>query len=72
LATKAYAGAKEGWQYEMTIARAQAAAKAYDKAAEWQQKAVDAAPKQLKPQLQAALDEYKAKGAAAPGAAEKH
>jgi hypothetical protein len=62
LATRVYAlQGNEGWQYENILARAHAANKAYDKAVEFETKAIAGAPKQVKPQLEKILEEYKKK-----------
>jgi thiol-disulfide isomerase/thioredoxin len=65
LATSAYENnGKEGWQYEMLLARAYAANKQFDKAVETQTKALQSAPEQIKDREEKTLTEYKEKAAA--------
>jgi thiol-disulfide isomerase/thioredoxin len=65
LANSAYENnGKEGWQYEMLLARAYAVNKQYDKAVEVQTKALQTAPEQVKEREEKTLAEYKEKAAA--------
>ena len=79
LASKAYEANKDGngggWQYQLLLAKAQAANKQYDKAVATQEQAIGKLPAQLSAQIkereEKTLAEYKAKLEAGAGAAVK-
>jgi thiol-disulfide isomerase/thioredoxin len=61
LATKVYEANKDGWQYQTLLARAYAANKQYDKAAEVQAEALAKVPAQIKAREEKTLADYKEK-----------
>lgn len=64
LATRAYeANGREGWQYQLLLAKAYAVNKEYDKAVKMQTQAIGQTPAQIKAREQKTLEEYAQKAA---------
>jgi thiol-disulfide isomerase/thioredoxin len=67
LAQKAYAvNGNEGWQHQGLLARTYALNRQFDRAVEWQTRAIEGAPAAMKDDLRPTLEEYRRQQVASP------